>query len=187
MAEICEQLSRHAVGTRVLLSGPLIVARDRVHGALLQRLEQGVDLPDYFKNTPIYYSGPAKTPAGYASGAFGPTTSGRMDPYVTPFQGVGGSLVMLGKGNRSREVIESCRERGGFYLGTIGGAAALAAELYIKKAQVIDFEEFGMEAAWRIEVEDFPAFLMIDDKGNEFFENLKSSRPIQFTRQGPST
>lgn len=171
MDEVCAQLSRIAVGSRVLLSGALIVARDRVHAALLKRLSEGGDLPRYFKDTPVYYSAPARTPAGYASGSFGPTTSGRMDPFVAPFQAVGGSRVMLGKGNRSRETVDACRTYGGFYLGTIGGAAALAAQ-HIEKSEVIDFEEFGMEAVWRIEVKDFPAFVMIDDKGNEFFDKL---------------
>jgi fumarate hydratase class I len=179
MHEVRAQLSTLAVGSRVALTGPLIVARDKVHAALRDMLERGEDVPRTFKDAPIYYSGPAKTPQGYASGSFGPTTSARMDPYVAALHRHGASLVMVGKGHRTRECVDACRANGGFYLGAIGGAAALAAENHIRKAEVIGFEEFGMEAAWRIEVEDFPAFVVIDDKGNDFYEQLARTRVIR--------
>ncbi len=173
MAEILAELSRHPIRTRLSLSGPIIVARDSAHRRLRERLEAGEPLPDYFKDHPIYYAGPAKTPEGYASGSFGPTTAGRMDGFVDQFQAAGGSLVMLAKGNRCRQVREACARHGGFYLGSIGGPAARLAQDCIKKVECIDFEELGMEAIWRIEVEDFPAFIVIDDKGNDFFQELR--------------
>jgi fumarate hydratase, class I len=172
MREILAQLSKYPIKTRLSLSGPMIVARDLAHGKLRERLERGEGLPDYFKNHPVYYAGPAKTPAGYASGAFGPTTAGRMDSFVHDFQAAGGSMVMLAKGNRSSAVREACREHGGFYLASIGGAAANLAEHCIKKVETVEYHELGMEAIWRIEVENFPAFIVIDDKGNDFFKEL---------------
>jgi fumarate hydratase, class I len=172
MQEILAQLSRCPIKTRLSLSGPMIVARDLAHGKLRERLERGQGLPDYFKNHPVYYAGPAKTPQGYASGAFGPTTAGRMDSFVHDFQAAGGSMVMLAKGNRSPAVREACRKHGGFYLASIGGAAANLAEHCIKKVETVEYPELGMEAIWRIEVEDFPAFIVIDDKGNDFFQEL---------------
>ena len=172
MQEILAQLSKHPIKTRLSLTGPMIVARDLAHAKLRERLEKGQGLPDYFKNHPVYYAGPAKTPKGYASGAFGPTTAGRMDSFVADFQKAGGSMVMLAKGNRSGAVREACQSYGGFYLASIGGAAANLAEHCIKKVEVIEYPELGMEAIWRIEVEDFPAFIVIDDKGNDFFKEL---------------
>jgi fumarate hydratase class I len=165
-------LSRHPIRTRLKLTGPMIVARDLAHAKLRERLERGEALPDFFKNHPIYYAGPAKTPEGYASGSFGPTTAGRMDSYVDQFQAAGGSMVMLAKGNRSGAVREACKRHGGFYLGSIGGAAANLAEHCIRKVEVLEYPELGMEAIWRIEVENFPAFIVIDDKGNDFFREL---------------
>lgn len=172
MDEIRKTLSQYPIKTRLSLSGTMIVARDLAHGKLRERLEQGKGLPDYFKNHPIYYAGPAKTPAGYASGAFGPTTAGRMDSYIDQFQAAGGSLVMVAKGNRSPAVREACKKYGGFYLGSIGGAAANLAEHCIKKVETVEYHELGMEAIWRIEVKNFPAFIIIDDKGNDFFKEL---------------
>jgi fumarate hydratase class I len=172
MDAIRAELSRHPIKTRLLLSGPIIVARDSAHAKLKERLDSGQGLPDYFKNHIVYYAGPAKTPEGHASGSFGPTTAGRMDSYVELFQQHGGSLVMLAKGNRSRQVSEACQRHGGFYLGSIGGAAAILAEQSIKKVEVIDYPELGMEAVHRIEVEDFPAFIITDDKGHDFFAEL---------------
>jgi fumarate hydratase class I len=172
MKEILAQLSKHPIKTRLSLTGPLIVARDLAHSKLRERLEQGQGLPDYFKNHPVYYAGPAKTPAGYASGAFGPTTAGRMDSFVHDFQAAGGSMVMLAKGNRSPAVREACLKHGGFYLASIGGAAANLAEHCIKKVETVEYPELGMEAIWKIEVENFPAFIVIDDKGNDFFKEL---------------
>ena len=174
MAELRETLSRHPVKTRVSLSGPMIVARDIAHARLKERLDRGEGLPDYFKNHPVYYAGPAKTPDGMASGSFGPTTAGRMDSYVDLFQAHGGSLVMLAKGNRSKAVTDACKKHGGFYLGSIGGPAALLARDNIRKVEVLDMPELGMEAVWRIEVEDFPAFVIVDDKGNDFFAEFAS-------------
>jgi fumarate hydratase class I len=172
MNEILATLSKYPVKTRLSLSGPMIVARDLAHAKLRERLEQGQGLPDYFKNHPVYYAGPAKTPEGYASGSFGPTTAGRMDSFVADFQAAGGSMVMLAKGNRSSAVREACQKHGGFYLASIGGAAANLAEHCIKKVEVHEYPELGMEAIWRIEVENFPAFIVIDDKGNDFFKEL---------------
>ncbi len=175
MSEIRAILSQHPIRTRVSLTGPLIVARDLAHAKLRARLDAGEPLPDYFKNHPIYYAGPAKTPEGMPSGSFGPTTAGRMDSFVDQFQAAGGSLVMLAKGNRSPDVTAACKKHGGFYLGSIGGAAARLAQDCIKKVEVVEYPELGMEAIWRIEVEDFPAFVIVDDKGNDFFQELKLS------------
>ena len=172
MEQIRKLLSGYPTKTRVSLSGPMIVARDIAHAKLKERIDAGKGLPEYFKQHPVYYAGPAKTPEGYASGAFGPTTAGRMDSYVDELQAHGGSLVMLAKGNRSKAVTEACKKHGGFYLGSIGGAAAMLAENSIKKVEVIEYPELGMEAIWRIEVEDFPAFIVVDDKGNDFFQQL---------------
>jgi fumarate hydratase class I len=172
MKDILAQLSQYPVKTRVSLTGTIIVARDLAHAKLRERLESGQGLPQYFKDHPIYYAGPAKTPEGYASGSFGPTTAGRMDSFVDQFQAAGGSMVMLAKGNRSAQVREACKKYGGFYLGSIGGAAANLAEHCIKKVEVHEYPELGMEAIWRIEVVDFPAFIVMDDKGNDFFKEL---------------
>ncbi len=172
MREILATLSRYPVKTRLSLTGPMIVARDLAHAKLRERLESGQGLPDYIKNHPVYYAGPAKTPEGYASGAFGPTTAGRMDSFVDAFQAAGGSMVMVAKGNRAAAVREACRKHGGFYLASIGGSAANLAEHCIKKVETIEYAELGMEAIWRIEVVDFPAFIVIDDKGNDFFKEL---------------
>ncbi|HEY7248457.1 MAG TPA: fumarate hydratase [Xanthobacteraceae bacterium] len=172
MREILTQLSKHPIRARLSLTGPMIVARDLAHAKLRERLERGEGLPAYFKNHPVYYAGPAKTPEGYASGAFGPTTAGRMDSFVADFQAAGGSMVMLAKGNRSAAVREACQKHGGFYLASIGGAAANLAEHCIKKVEAVEYPELGMEAIWRIEVESFPAFIVIDDKGNDFFKEL---------------
>lgn len=172
MKDILSTLSQHPIKTRVSMSGTMIVARDSAHAKLRERLEKGEPLPDYFKNHPVYYAGPAKTPDGYASGAFGPTTAGRMDSFVDQFQAAGGSMVMVAKGNRAVAVREACKKHGGFYLGSIGGAAANLAEHCIKKVEVVEYPELGMEAIWRIEVVDFPAFIIIDDKGNDFFKEL---------------
>ncbi|MBR1212343.1 fumarate hydratase [Bradyrhizobium sp. JYMT SZCCT0180] len=172
MKDILATLSKHPIKTRVSMTGTMIVARDSAHAKLRERLEKGEPLPDYFKNHPVYYAGPAKTPDGYASGAFGPTTAGRMDSFVDQFQAAGGSMVMVAKGNRAVAVREACKKHGGFYLGSIGGAAANLAEHCIKKVEVVEYPELGMEAIWRIEVVDFPAFIIIDDKGNDFFKEL---------------
>jgi fumarate hydratase class I len=172
MKEILAQLRKHPIKTRLSLTGPMVVARDLAHSKLRERLERGEGLPDYFKNHPVYYAGPAKTPAGYASGAFGPTTAGRMDSFVHDFQAAGGSMVMLAKGNRSPAVREACKKHGGFYLASIGGSAANIAEHHIKKVETVEYPELGMEAIWKIEVENFPAFIVIDDKGNDFFKEL---------------
>jgi len=172
MREILAELSKHPIRTRLSLTGTMIVARDAAHAKIRERLERGEPMPDYFKNHPIYYAGPAKTPAGYASGSFGPTTAGRMDSFVDQFQAAGGSLVTVAKGNRSREVREACARHGGFYLGSVGGPAARLAQDCIRKVEALEYPELGMEAIWRIEVEDFPAFIVIDDKGNDFFKEL---------------
>jgi fumarate hydratase class I len=172
MKDILATLSRHPIKTRLSLTGTMIVARDSAHSKLRERLEKGEPLPEYFRNHPVYYAGPAKTPEGYASGAFGPTTAGRMDSFVDQFQAAGGSMVMVAKGNRAVAVREACKKHGGFYLGSIGGAAANLAEHCIKKVEVVEYPELGMEAIWRIEVVDFPAFIIIDDKGNDFFKEL---------------
>ena len=172
MDQIRKQLSQYPIKTRVVLSGPMIVARDIAHAKLKERLDSGHSLPDYLKNHPIYYAGPAKTPEGLASGSFGPTTAGRMDSYVDPFMAAGASFVTLAKGNRSPVVREACKKHGGFYLGSIGGAAAILALNSIKKVEVEEYPELGMEAVWRIEVENFPAFIVVDDKGNDFFSSI---------------
>jgi fumarate hydratase, class I len=169
MDAIRKDLSSLPVSTPILMSGVMIVARDLVHAELARRIAKGAPVPDYMRDHPIYYAGPAKTPAGYASGAFGPTTAARMDPYVPELQARGASMVMIAKGNRSAGVVASCKDRGGFYLGSVGGAAASLGRDVIRKVEVVDFAEFGMEAVWRIEVKDFPAFLIIDDKGGDFF------------------
>ncbi|CAM5348577.1 Fumarate hydratase class I OS=Afipia felis OX=1035 GN=fumA PE=3 SV=1 [Afipia felis] len=172
MKDILATLTQYPVKTRLALTGTIIVARDLAHAKLRERLEKGEPLPDYFKNHPIYYAGPAKTPEGYASGSFGPTTAGRMDSFVDQFQAAGGSMVMLAKGNRAPVVRDACKKYGGFYLGSVGGSAANLAEHCIKKVEVVEYSELGMEAIWRIEVVDFPAFIIIDDKGNDFFKEL---------------
>ncbi|MEU2506760.1 fumarate hydratase [Streptomyces sp. NPDC007863] len=171
MDEVLAELTKHPVKTRLSLTGPLVVARDIAHARIKARLDAGEDMPQYMKDHPVYYAGPAKTPEGYASGSFGPTTAGRMDSYVDQFQAAGGSMVMLAKGNRSQQVTDACGTHGGFYLGSIGGPAARLAQDCIKKIEVLDNEEDGMEAVWKIEVEDFPAFVVVDDKGNDFFQN----------------
>lgn len=173
MSEIRATLSRYPIRTRLSLTGTIVVARDIAHAKLKERLDSGQGLPDYFKDHIVYYAGPAKTPEGYASGSFGPTTAGRMDSYVDLFQRHGGSMVMLAKGNRSRQVTEACQAHGGFYLGSIGGPAALLAQQSIKKVEVLEYPELGMEAVWKIEVVDFPAFIVVDDKGNDFFADLQ--------------
>ena len=172
MDAIRNELSEHPVTTQVMLTGPMIVARDIAHAKIKERLDAGEEMPGYFRDHAVYYAGPAKTPEGYASGSFGPTTAGRMDPYVGPFQAAGGSFVMLAKGNRSKQVTDACATYGGFYLGSIGGPAAILAKNCIKRVEVQEYEELGMEAIWRIEVENFPAFIIVDDKGNDFFSNL---------------
>ncbi len=172
MLDIRRELSRLPVKTRLALTGTMVVARDIAHAKLKQRLDAGQGLPDYFKDHPVYYAGPAKTPDGHATGSFGPTTAGRMDSYVEEFQAAGGSLVMLAKGNRSRAVRDACRAHGGFYLGSVGGAAARLAQDCIRSVEVLEYQELGMEAVWRIEVEDFPAFVVIDDKGHDFYDGL---------------
>ena len=178
MPEILVQLREHPVATRLSLTGPLIVARDIAHAKLKERLDGGEELPHYFKDHPVYYAGPAKRPEGYASGSFGPTTAGRMDPYVDLFQSHGGSMVMLAKGNRSVEVAEACGRHGGFYLGSIGGPAARLAKHSIKNVEVVEYAELGMEAIWRIEVEDFPAFTIIDHQGKDFYAELVANRMV---------
>jgi fumarate hydratase class I len=170
--EILAELSVYPVKTRLSLTGTLIVARDAAHARLKKMVDEGHPLPDYFRNHPVYYAGPAKTPVGMASGSFGPTTAGRMDVYVDYFQRLGGSMIMLAKGNRSQAVTDSCKKYGGFYLGSIGGPAAILAKENIKSVELIDFEDLGMEAVRKIRVENFPAFIIIDDKGNDFFRQL---------------
>ena len=176
MDAVRAELSKHPVKTRVSLTGTIVVARDIAHAKIKEMLDAGKPLPDYFKNYAVYYAGPAKTPTGYASGSFGPTTAGRMDSYVDQFQAAGGSFVMLAKGNRSKAVTDACAKHGGFYLGSIGGPAARLAQDCIKKVEVLDFEELGMEAVWKIDVVDFPAFIVVDDKGNDFF--AETMRPL---------
>jgi fumarate hydratase class I len=173
MAEVRAELSRHPVKTRLMLSGPMVVARDIAHAKIKERLDAGEPMPQYLRDHCVYYAGPAKTPAGYASGSFGPTTAGRMDSYVDQFQAAGGSYVMLAKGNRSRAVTEACRAHGGFYLGSIGGPAARLAQDCIESVEVLEYPELGMEAVWRVDVVDFPAFVVVDDKGNDFFAALE--------------
>jgi fumarate hydratase class I len=182
MAEILAELSKYPVATRLSLSGPMIVARDIAHAKLKERLDRGEELPAYLRDRMVYYAGPAKKPEGRPSGSFGPTTAGRMDSYVDLFQSHGGSLVMLAKGNRSRQVTEACHKHGGFYLGSIGGPAARLADHSIKHVEVLEYPELGMEAIWNIEVEDFPAFIIVDDKGNDFFAKLMETKPVTFIR-----
>jgi fumarate hydratase class I len=179
MDEIRAQLSQLPVKTRLSLTGPLVVARDIAHAKIKDRLDAGEPMPDYLRDHAVYYAGPAKTPEGYASGSFGPTTAGRMDSYVDQFQAAGGSMVMLAKGNRSAQVTKACAEHGGFYLGSIGGPAARLAQECIKHVEVLEYPELGMEAVWKIEVEDFPAFVVVDDKGNDFF--AETQKPIALT------
>ena len=172
MDDILKLLSQYPIKTRLVLNGTVIVARDVAHARIQDMLDAGKPMPEYFKNHPVYYAGPAKTPEGMPSGSFGPTTAGRMDPYVEPFQAQRGSMVMLAKGNRSQSVTDSCGKHGGFYLGSIGGPAAILAKENIKSVEVVDFEDLGMEAVRKIEVVNFPAFIICDDKGNDFFANL---------------
>ena len=173
MSELRKTLSKYPIKTRLSITGSLVVARDIAHAKLKERLDRGESLPDHIKNHMVYYAGPAKTPAGMASGSFGPTTAGRMDSYVAEFQAKGGSMVMLAKGNRSKQVVDACKQHGGFYLGSIGGPAAILAKNCIRKVEVLEYPELGMEAIWRIQVENFPAFIVTDDKGNDFFADLK--------------
>ena len=177
MDEIRAELSKHPVRTRLAFSGPMVVARDIAHAKIKDRLDAGEPMPDYLRDHCVYYAGPAKTPDGYASGSFGPTTAGRMDAYVDQFQAAGGSLVMLAKGNRSQQVTDACQRHGGFYLGSIGGPAARLAQDCITKVEVLEYPELGMEAVWKIEVRDFPAFIVVDDKGEDFFADV--SRPVE--------
>jgi fumarate hydratase class I len=187
MAEIRAELSRYPIKTRLSLTGPLVVARDIAHAKISERLARGEPMPAYLRDHAVYYAGPAKTPQGYASGSFGPTTAGRMDSYVEAFQAAGGSLVMLAKGNRSAAVTEACRKHGGFYLGSIGGAAARLARDCITKVEVIEYPELGMEAVWKIEVRDFPAFIVVDDKGNDFFADVTAPKqPLLTIGSAPS-
>ncbi len=181
MPAILAQLSKHPAKTRVNLTGTLVVARDLAHAKIKELLDSGKPMPEYFKNHAIYYAGPAKRPDGYASGSFGPTTAGRMDSYVEQFQAAGGSLIMLAKGNRSAAVSQACKKNGGFYLGSIGGPAARLAQDCIKKVELLDYEELGMEAIWKIEVENFPAFIIIDDKGNDFYADIR--KPISIGKR----
>lgn len=178
MSKVREELSKWPIRTRLSLSGSLVVARDLAHAKIKELLDAGQPMPDYLRDHAVYYAGPAKTPVGYASGSFGPTTAGRMDSYVEQFQAAGGSLVMLAKGNRSKQVTDACKRYGGFYLGSIGGPAARLAQDCIKKVEVLEYGELGMEAIWRIEVEDFPAFIVVDDKGNDFFAELNKPLTI---------
>jgi fumarate hydratase class I len=180
MAEIRAELARYPVKTRLSLTGPLVVARDIAHARIKQRLDAGEPLPQYLRDHCVYYAGPAKTPQGYASGSFGPTTAGRMDSYVEQFLAAGGSHVMLAKGNRSAIVTDACARYGGFYLGSIGGPAARLAQDCIRHVEVIEYPELGMEAVWRIDVEDFPAFIVVDDKGNDFFADVM--QPVAVSR-----
>ena len=173
MADILKELDKYPVATRLSLNGTIIVGRDIAHAKLKERLDRGEDLPQYIKDHPIYYAGPAKTPAGMACGSMGPTTAGRMDPYVGLFQSHGGSMIMLAKGNRSQQVTDACQKYGGFYLGSIGGPAAILAQNNIKSIECVDYPELGMEAIWKIEVENFPAFILVDNKGNDFFKQIK--------------
>jgi fumarate hydratase class I len=188
MSEIRAELTKYPVKTRVALTGPLVVARDIAHAKIADRLAAGEPMPDYLRDHAVYYAGPAKTPEGYASGSFGPTTAGRMDSYVDQFQAAGGSLVMLAKGNRSAAVTAACKQHGGFYLGSIGGAAARLAQDCITKVEVIEYPELGMEAVWKIEVRDFPAFIIVDDKGNDFFADVTAPKqPLLSIGPGPAS
>ena len=173
MKDICAELSKYPVATRLSLNGTIIVARDIAHAKLKARLDAGEDLPEYFKRYPVYYAGPAKTPEGLPCGSMGPTTAQRMDPYVDEFQAHGGSMIMIAKGNRTQQVTDACHKYGGFYLGSIGGPAAVLAQENIKSIECVEYPELGMEAIWKITVENFPAFILVDDKGNDFFKQLK--------------
>jgi fumarate hydratase class I len=184
MDEIRAELGRHPVRTRVMLTGPMVVARDIAHAKIKERLDAGEPMPAYLRDMAVYYAGPAKTPEGYASGSFGPTTAGRMDSYVDQFQAAGGSLVMLAKGNRSAQVTDACRAHGGFYLGSIGGPAARLALDNIIHVEVLEYPELGMEAVWKIDVVDFPAFIVVDDKGNDFFEQVRAEAATRATPVG---
>jgi fumarate hydratase class I len=177
MDQVRAKLSQYPIKTRLSLNGTLIVGRDLAHAKLKERLDAGEPLPDYFKNHPVYYAGPAKTPEGYPAGSFGPTTAGRMDGYVDQFQAAGGSMIMLAKGNRSQMVTDACKKHGGFYLGSIGGAAAQLTNKSIKHMECVEYPELGMEAIWKIEVENFPAFIVVDDKGHDFFAEFKAEVP----------
>jgi fumarate hydratase class I len=177
MAEVLKELSKYPVATRLSLNGTIIVGRDIAHAKIKERLDAGLGMPEYLKNHPIYYAGPAKTPQGMPSGSFGPTTAGRMDSYVDQFQSAGGSMIMIAKGNRSQQVTDACHKHGGFYLGSIGGPAAILAQNNIKKVECLEYPELGMEAIWKIEVENFPAFILVDDKGNDFFKQIKPTCP----------
>ena len=181
MNAVLTELSKHPIKTRLSLTGTLIVARDIAHAKLKELLDSGKELPQYMKDHAVYYAGPAKTPEGYASGSFGPTTAGRMDSYVDQFQAAGGSMVMLAKGNRSKQVTDACAKHGGFYLGSIGGPAARLAQDCIKKVEILDYADLGMEAVWKIEVENFPAFIVVDDKGNDFF--AETSKPLSIGKK----
>jgi fumarate hydratase class I len=183
MDEICAELGRHPVTTRLSLTGTLVVARDIAHAKIKERLDAGEPMPAYLRDHAVYYAGPAKTPEGYASGSFGPTTAGRMDSYVDQFQAAGGSMVMLAKGNRSQQVTDACARHGGFYLGSIGGPAARLAKDCITRVEVLDYPELGMEAVWKIDVVDFPAFIVVDDKGNDFFSEVSRPAPVTITTQ----
>jgi fumarate hydratase class I len=183
MDEIRAELSKHPVKTRLSLNGTLVVARDIAHAKIKERLDRGEEMPQYLKDHPVYYAGPAKTPVGMASGSFGPTTAGRMDSYVDQFQASGGSMVMLAKGNRSKVVTDACHSHGGFYLGSIGGPAARLAQDCIKSVEVLEYPELGMEAIWKIEVQDFPAFIVVDDKGNDFFAGVSRPSVIPLTKR----
>lgn len=174
MKEILAELTKYPVSTRLSLNGTIIVGRDIAHAKIKERLDAGEPMPDYLKNHPIYYAGPAKTPEGMPSGSFGPTTAGRMDSYVDQFQAAGGSMIMIAKGNRSQQVTDACHKHGGFYLGSIGGPAAILAHDSIKKVECLEYPELGMEAIWKIEVENFPAFILVDDKGNDFFSEISA-------------
>ncbi|MDR2564870.1 MAG: fumarate hydratase [Bifidobacteriaceae bacterium] len=184
MAEILAQLDQYPIRTRLSLTGTMIVARDIAHAKLRERLDEGRGLPQYFKDHPVYYAGPAKTPAGMPSGSFGPTTAGRMDSYVDRFQAAGGSMIMVAKGNRSQAVTDACNAHGGFYLGSIGGPAARLAQDCIKSVEVVEYPELGMEAIWKIEVEDFPAFIVVDNKGNDFFADVSKKRTVPLSLRG---
>lgn len=183
MHEVCKQLSQYPIATRLSLNGTIIVGRDIAHAKLKERLDRGEDMPEYMKNHPIYYAGPAKTPAGMPCGSMGPTTAARMDPYVDLFQSHGGSMIMLAKGNRTQQVTDACKKHGGFYLGSIGGPAAILAQNNIKSIECVEYPELGMEAIWKIEVVDFPAFILVDDKGNDFFKQIKPVCPANCKKQ----
>ena len=173
MPEVLAELDKYPVATRLNLTGTIIVGRDIAHAKIKERLDAGEPMPQYLKDHPIYYAGPAKTPKGMPSGSFGPTTAGRMDPYVDQFQKAGGSMIMIAKGNRSQQVTDACKNNGGFYLGSIGGPAAVLASNSIKKVELLEYPELGMEAIWKIEVENFPAFILVDNKGNDFFKKIQ--------------